>query len=312
MYKRKYFEPFTGTSEVIAPNAITSDKIADETIESQDIKNQQVKTEDIADKAVTLAKLGDDVPAVGIPDNSISAAKLADNAVEKRHIKTASVDTDELANDSVTSDKLRDASVTPTKLSFSVPTRPLTPPIATDEIANLAVTYDKIANYSVNDEKLSNGAVTVPKVDAVNTPSDGQALTYEQASGRFKYATPGGGGSKITLINPQVVFDETATSDRNAPLDVSVAVPATAVGVLVELHQDGMVPSWAQPSAQIQHPLGGIALTCYITGDAVGTHPHYADNAGIVPIWASQQIYLVINRVGVSTRVKVTVVGYIE
>jgi hypothetical protein len=40
--------------------------------------------------------------------------------------------------------------------------------------------------------------------------------------------------------------------------------------------------------------------------------PMYQDNAGIVPIWAAQQIYLVINRVGVSTRVKVTVTGYIE
>jgi hypothetical protein len=58
--------------------------------------------------------------------------------------------------------------------------------------------------------------------------------------------------------------------------------------------------------------MGGIALTAYITGDAAGTHPHYADNAGIVPVYAPQQIYLVINRVGVSTRVKVTVVGYIE
>ncbi|MBI4712333.1 MAG: hypothetical protein HY762_03380 [Planctomycetes bacterium] len=114
-YRRRYFEPFTGTT--IAPNAITSDKIADETIESRDIKNQQVKTEDIADKAVTLAKLGDDVPAVGIPDNSISAAKLADNAVEKRHIKTAAVDTDEIAPAAVTTDKLRDANVTPAKLS---------------------------------------------------------------------------------------------------------------------------------------------------------------------------------------------------
>jgi hypothetical protein len=72
------------------------------------------------------------------------------------------------------------------------------------------------------------------------------------------------------------------------------------------------VPSWAQPSTQIQHPLGGIALTCYITGNAAGNMPMYADNAGIVPVYSPQNIYLVINRVGVSTRVKVTVTGYIE
>jgi hypothetical protein len=38
----------------------------------------------------------------------------------------------------------------------------------------------------------------------------------------------------------------------------------------------------------------------------------YHDNAGIVPVYSPQNIYLVINRVGVSTRVKVTVVGYME
>ena len=309
-YRRRYFTDEPVTTPQITEGAVTEDKLANDAVTSPKIKNATVQTEDIADKAVTLAKLGDDVPAVGIPDNSITGAKIALDTIEKQNMKSASIDTAELAPAAVTTEKIRDGNVTPAKLSFSVPSRPLTPPIATDEIANLAVTYEKIGNYSVNDEKLSNGAVTVPKVDAVNTPTDGQALTYEQASGRFKYAPAG--GSKITLINPQTVFDETATSDRNAPLDVSAVVPATAVAVLVELHQDGVVPAWAQPSAQIQHLLGGIALTAYITGDVAGTHPHYQDNAGIVPVYSPQNIYLVINRVGVSTRVKVTMVGYLE
>ena len=71
-------------------------------------------------------------------------------------------------------------------------------------------------------------------------------------------------------------------------------------------------PGWAQPSTQIQHTGGGVALTCYITGNAAGNMPMYKDNAGIVPVYSPQNIYLVINRVGVSTRVKVTVTGYIE
>ena len=333
------------TEEKIADNAVTSAKIKDDTITGADIGVGQVQTDDIADGAVTLAKLGSDVSIVPLQDNSVTTPKIMDGAVVAQKIADNAVVADKIATHAVTSTKLNDGAVTsskigagevtPTKLAAidtpadgEVPTyntaqlkiewkpmpvgltRPITPPIASDEIANLAVTYDKIANYSVNDEKLSNGAVTVPKVDAVNTPTDGQALTYEQASGRFKYAPAG--GSKITLINPQMVFDETAMTDRSAPLDVSAVVPATAIGVMVELHHDGMIPGWAQPSTQIQHPLGGIALTCYITGDAVGTLPMYNDNAGIVPVYASQQIYLVINRVGVSTRVKVTVTGYIE
>ena len=308
-YRRRYFDGQV-TTPAIVEGAITEGKIADNAITSPKIRDAEVQSADIADGAVRLRHLGPDVPSINIVDGSITTAKLANESITREKLNDGAVNSLKLGDSSVTTEKIQDASVTPAKLSFSVPSRPLTPPIATDEIANLAVTYDKIGNYSVNDEKLSNGAVTVPKVDAVNTPTDGQALTFEQASGRFKYAPAG--GSKITLINPQMVFDETATSDRNAPLDVSTVVPATAVGVLVELHQDGQVPGWAQPSTQIQHPLGGVALTCYITGDAAGTHPHYADNAGIVPVYSPQNIYLVINRVGVSTRVKVTVTGYIE
>ncbi|MBI4712964.1 MAG: hypothetical protein HY762_06670 [Planctomycetes bacterium] len=143
-YRRRYFDGQVSTPSIVE-GAITESKIADEAVTSPKIKNATIQTEDIADKAVTLAKLGDDVPAVGIPDNSISAAKLADNAVEKRHIKTASVDTDEIAPAAVTTDKLRDANVTPAKLSFAVPTRPLSPQINTDEIGDAQVTPAKLS-----------------------------------------------------------------------------------------------------------------------------------------------------------------------
>ena len=334
------------TTSKIARSAVTTDKIDNESITGAKLQESIITTGKIKDKAITNDKIADKTisqdklvlpitppsaitrpitPAVTnaeLADGSVTRAKLAINAVESDNIKDLQVTGGKLASSAVTTPKIADGAVTPAKMSFTPASRPLTPPIATDEIANLSVTYDKIANYSVNDEKLSASAVTrdkiqdasinPPKVDAVNAPSDGQVLSYEGASSRYKYVTPGAGGSKITLINPQTVFDETATSDRSAPLSLATVIPATAVGVLVELHQDGMVPSWAQPSAQIQHPLGGIALTGYITGDAVGTHPHYADNAGIVPVYSPQNIYLVINRVGVSTRVRVTVVGYIE
>ncbi|MFA5794243.1 MAG: hypothetical protein WC980_04165 [Candidatus Brocadiia bacterium] len=160
MYRRRYFTDGQVTTPQITENAITEDKIASDAVTSPKIKDSTITTEDIADKAVTLAKLGDDVPAVGIPDNSITGAKIALDTIEKQNMKSASVDTAELANQAVTREKIRD----------------------------LAVTGDKIQDASINP----------PKVDAVNTPADGQALTYEQASGKFKYATPGGITRPIT------------------------------------------------------------------------------------------------------------------
>ena len=310
----------------IAPGAITTAKIGELQVTGSRIADRAITEEKIANSAVTGAK---------IANGSISQTKLSFTPPSVARPITPRIATDEIGDAQVTTDKIADAAVTVAELADSaVETAKLKDKAVTGaKIKDYDVGYTQIASNSINREKIINGevltekiadnavtavkiaggAVTPDKVDAVNTPSDGQLLSYEGATSRYKYVDPPTtAASKITLINPQTVFDETAMTDRSAPLDVSAVVPATAIGVLVELHQDGMVPGWAQPSAQVQHPLGGVALTCYITGDAVGTLPMYNDNAGIVPVYASQQIYLVINRVGVSTRVKLTVVGYVE
>ena len=340
-YRRNYFTsgqvttpaivPGAVTEEKIADNAVTSQKIKDETITGADIGAGQVQTADIADGAVTLAKLGSDVSIVPLQDNAVTTPKIMDGAVVTQKLADSAVVADKIATHAVTSTKLNDGAVTaskigagevtPTKLAAidtpadgEVPTynqaqgkhewkplpagltRPITPPITTDEIGDAQITPAKLSFTPVT-RPLSPRIATDEIEDGAVTPAK---LSF----------TPG--GSKFTLINPQTVFDETAMTDRSAPLDLSAVIPATAIGVLVELHQDGQVPGWAQPSAQIQHPLGGMALTVYITGNSAGNMPMYEDNAGIVPVYAPQQIYLVINRVGVSTRVKVTVTGYIE
>ena len=334
------------TEEKIADGAVTSAKIKDETIKSVDIGSGQVGTEDLADGAVTLAKMGSDVSIIPLQDGSVTNTKIADGAVSSGKLQDNAVVADKIATHAVTSTKLNDGAVTSSKIGTGevtpakltaidtpadgeVPTynaaqlkiewkplpagltRPIDPPIDAAEIAGGAVTNEKIADRAVDWNKIALACVNHELLYNIAPPSDGQVLSFDSATGKFNWIDAPG-GSKITLINPQTVFDETAMTDQAATLDVSAVVPATAIGVLVELHQDGMVPGWAQPSTQIQHPLGGVALTCYITGDAVGTLPMYNDNAGLVPVYSPQNIYLVINRVGVSTRVKVTVIGYVE
>ncbi|MEK7309964.1 MAG: hypothetical protein AAB038_04020 [Planctomycetota bacterium] len=174
-YRRTYFTNAQVTTPQITESAVTEDKIANDAVTSPKIKNATIRSEDIADKAVTLAKLGDDVPAVGIPDGSIGVEKLKSSSVTKDKIATGAVDTDELAAASVTTEKIRDANVTgvkiaanaittgkiatgavgttdiangavtPEKLSFSVPSRPLTPPVTTAEIGDGQVTQAKLA-----------------------------------------------------------------------------------------------------------------------------------------------------------------------
>jgi hypothetical protein len=267
------------------------------------VADRSVGTADLVDGAVTNPK---------IASNAVTQSKLAANSVGSSELIDGAVTPRELSTDAVESAKIKDGAVTPSKLSFTPATRPLTPPLDTPEIGDGKITTAKIADRAVDWAKIALASINHELLYNIAPPTDGQMLSFDSATGKFKWIAPPTGGSKLTLINPQTVFDETAVTDYSAPLSLATVVPATAVGVLVELHQDGMVPGWAQPSTQIQHPSGGIALTAYITGDAAGTHPHYADNAGIVPVYSPQNIYLVINRVGVSTRVKVTVTGYIE
>ena len=254
-YNPRYFSNTQVTTPQITESAVTEDKIATDAVTTSKIKNATIKTEDIADKAVTLAKLGDDVPAVGIPDDSISAAKLADDSVEKRHIKTASVDTDELANASVTTDKIRDANVTgvkiaanaittgkiatgavgtsdiangavtPEKLSFSVPSRPLTPPIATAEIGDGQVTGPKIASSAVGCSQLAVDSVITEKI--LNG-----AVTQD------KLAPGVGGGDVLTMLPvPATALDLggiTATT-QPAQVDLSAIIPLKTKGVIVSI-----------------------------------------------------------------------------
>ncbi|MFA5795497.1 MAG: hypothetical protein WC980_10590 [Candidatus Brocadiia bacterium] len=240
-----------GSNVSIVPlqdNAVTTPKIAD----------GAVMTQKIADNAITPDKLD---------THAVTSTKLNEGAVTASKIGIGEVTPTKLAAiDSPADGEVPTYNQAQSKLEWkpmaSGVTRPLSPQIATDEIADRAVTYDKIENYSVNDEKLSNGAVTEPKiaaqavtgsairdasvgpakVNAVNAPSDGQVLSYENATSRFKYITPGGaGGMQLTLLPSQpLVFSENSMADVDQLVDLSTQIPATAQAVIVEIQLNAM------------------------------------------------------------------------
>ncbi|MFH1228697.1 MAG: hypothetical protein V1701_12455 [Planctomycetota bacterium] len=269
------------TEEKIADNAVTSAKIKDETITGADIGAGQVQTDDIADGAVTLAKLGSNVSLVPLQDGAVTEPKIADSAVSSSKLRDASITPDKLALHAVTSTKLNDGAVTsskigigevtPTKLAAidspadgEVPTynqvqaklewkpmsggitRPLVPPVTSDELQDDSVVEDKIKDNAVTADKIAGNAVTPPKIDAVNSPADGQVLSYENASSRFKYITPSGGdGSKLTLFQSHfIILWEQSNTNIDQLIDLTSFIPATATAVILEIQFNAMsVPS---------------------------------------------------------------------
>lgn len=141
-YRRRYFEPFTGTTETIVDNAITKDKIA----------SKAVGSEELADDAVTTEK-------------------IADGEVRSEDIGTGQVKSSDLAAGAVTVEKIADGAVTSPKLADTVAIRPLTPAATTSEIADGAVTLPKLATDSVDASKIKAGGVGASELagEAVET-----------------------------------------------------------------------------------------------------------------------------------------------
>lgn len=136
-YRRRYYEPFVGTTQTIADEAITGDKI----------NPGAVTEEKIATSAVTTAKIKDgDVKADDLGLQSVETSKIKDLAVTAAKIAAGAVTDDKIAGD--------------------VLTRPLSTPISTAEIAALAVTAALLAAQSVETAKIKDGNVTAIKLAA--------------------------------------------------------------------------------------------------------------------------------------------------
>jgi len=186
VYTARYFKPFTGTQQVIGTGAVTAEKILPGAVDSLQLKDKGVQSADIADGAVLLRHLGPDVPAVGIPNGSITE--------------------DKLANDSVSAAKIKTGAVTSTELGAG------------------AVTVTKLGDASVETVKIKDGVVTPSKLDALDAPADQEVPVYDNATGRFEWKAPAGGGVQMRW--------GTYTGDGN-PTQSIFMVPITPKHIMV-------------------------------------------------------------------------------
>lgn len=249
-YRRRYFEPFVGTTETIGDKSITPDKIddkavgtaqlGDDAVISEKIKDGTIRSEDLKDGEVKTADLG---------LASVTESKIADN----------SVTTYKIGYQAVTGSKIRDGTITTEKFVSPPITRPITPPATTAEIGDgqitapkmaadaietvaikdNAITSPKIAPDSilagdiaanaiegpeikagvVGTDKLSTDAVTPVKVDAIDAPADGEVLAYDDATETFEW-----------VPQPTVITKHTDLTDKEVAgvidhADLSVTEP---------------------------------------------------------------------------------------
>ena len=225
--------PEAVTEEKIADNAVTSAKIKDETITGADIGAGQVQTQDIADGAVTQAKLGPDVSIIPLEDNAVTTPKIADNAVVAEKIANNAVVADKIAAGAVTSTKIPDGSITNVKIATNT--------ITQGKIANNAIGTGEIQNGAVTPEKLSFSVPTRPLTPPVTTDEigDGQVTQAKLAPGvgggdRFVWGTEGQSGNPRSSADVLYLTNISADIPYTA-FDLSAWVPANAKGVILQL-----------------------------------------------------------------------------
>lgn len=154
-YRRRYFEPFVGTTETIGDKSITEDKIDDKAVGTAQLDDDAVTTEKIADGEVKTEDIGDQaVQTVDIKDGAVTEPKLADD----------SVGTFKYKYQSITGSKIVDGTITAAKMAVPQVTRPLTPVLDTPEIGDGKVTAAKLAGDAVETAKIKDDAVTSPKI----------------------------------------------------------------------------------------------------------------------------------------------------
>lgn len=219
VYRRRYFEPFVGTTETIGDKSITGDKVDE--------------------GAISTGKIADD---------AVTSEKIADGEVKSADIGAGQVKTSDLASGAVTTEKIADAAVTTPKIADTVALRPLTPAATTSEIGDQAITQAKLAPDSVDATKIKPGAVgaselagdaveTVKIKDAAVTGAKIDTDTITDAN----LAADSVGGPEIkdgAIESPQLSADAVETVDIK---DGAVTPPKLGA---VDTPADGEVPAY--------------------------------------------------------------------
>jgi len=174
---------------------------------------------------------------------------------------------------SITADKINDGAVTTGKV--------LDNSITTNKVVNGSITLDKIADNTVNSAKIVDGSIS--NADIAN----GSITTTKLAVGA---------ASHITLLSEPitVVSFHSRTTERTA-LNLSAIVPASAVGVIINLETNGKAYAWVPG-----------------TNNASLTAQDWGFNQGWVRLVNQSIDYQMIEGSTSGSDLLITVVGYLE
>lgn len=209
---------------------------------------QRVPTDAIAEGAVTNSKLA---------DAAVSSGKIAGGNILSSHLASLSVIAGKIAAGAVGATELADGAVTSSKIAGGN--------VLAAAIASGAVVAGKIGANAVTGTEIAAGAITYPKVSTSNTPSDGQALIWDNANSTLKWASVGSGG---TVPSGAVVWFETLAALTAAGSgwshytagDGRLLIAAGTSGAQTFIEATNYGSSWSHGHPIANHAHGASAL----------------------------------------------------
>lgn len=253
---------------------------------------------------------------------SVTESLIADSAVTSAKIKDATVKAEDIVDGAIETAKIKAGAVTTAKLGADVVVGSIGDnSITTAKIVNGAVTADKLAPGAVGDVKLeadsvitakiADKAVTYPKLEPTVAPTDGQILSYDDATGKMKWLTfvpPVTGNAFNWMASEQTVYSSNDNVDIDIDLDLSPFIPVTAKAVILNLSNtvtgfNGILNMY------VIGKVGGVEKDpVYCLGFVITAEVRVQ---GIVPTDSNRLARLRVFKTVRTTAVLVTIVGYI-
>lgn len=216
------------TSDKIANDAVTNNKLADNSVSSSKIGYSAITNSHLANNSVNTSNINNNAITTNkIVDGNVTSSKISSGAIDNTHLSINAVNTSNISDNAVTSAKVTNGAISANKVEGLTAGQFI---IGTDGTAanNAKVTMSgdasmnssgvlTIGSNAVIDTKIASEAITEPKLKALDTPNDGEVLSWNNANTQFEWVASG------SPVPASMIVDASGNGDFT---DLTVAINA--------------------------------------------------------------------------------------
>lgn len=122
------------------------------------------------------------------------------------------------------------------------------------QVKDLGITTSKLADDAVDNSKLADEAVKEENLDALDSPSDGEVLSWNSTSSRFEWVS---NVAADTIVESDVICNEIPSGLINSS-NVTYTLANSPVAGTVEVYLNGLLQA---PGSGLDYTISGQTIT---------------------------------------------------